>query len=51
MGIKNLNKIRILHYSNNEKMYQSFDFIKPAAKVKISLPTKLSEAVLSFTFK
>lgn len=37
MGIKSLNKIKI--YSDNAKMYQSFDFIQPAAQVKINLLT------------
>ena len=51
MGIKNLNKVKMLRYADNAKMYQSFDFIEHAAKVKISLPIKLSKAVLSFDFK
>lgn len=46
MGIKNLNKIKMLCYSDNAKMYQSFNFIQPAAQLKISLLIKLSEAVL-----
>ena len=51
IGIKNLNKIKMLRYSDNAKMYQIFDFIEPAAKVKISLPIKLIEAALTFKFE
>ena len=43
MGIKNLNKVKMLRYADNAKMYQSFDFIEHAAKVKISLPIKKIE--------
>ena len=32
MGIKSLNKIKI--YADNAKMYQSFEFIQPAATGK-----------------
>ena len=45
MGIKHLNKIKI--YSDNAKMYQSFDFIQPAATGK----NKFTNVIESFNFQ
>ena len=45
MGIKNLNKIKI--YTDDAKMYQSFDFIQPAATGK----NKFTNKIESFNFQ
>ena len=42
MGIKNLNKIKI--YTDDAKMYQSFDFIQPAATGKNKFTNKIERS-------
>ena len=48
MGIKNLDKVKMLRYSDNAKMYQSFDFI---AKGKNKFTNKIERSSFKLRFQ